>query len=92
MSRRPSGDIASRRSHGGTTGESQSMRHRAERASVGGSHTAAAIVAVAAIAAGIIVYNNPRSPTGPLPVHLPARVRLLPGVYTPRAPLPHTPG
>jgi len=49
--------------------------------------TGAAVVAAAAIAAGIIVYNQSSSrPTGPLPVHLPPVSGSYLGVYTPTAP------
>ena len=49
--------------------------------------TGAAAVVAAAIAAGIIVYNQSSSgPTGPLPVHLPPVSGSYLGVYTPTAP------
>src|SRR5262249_55207942 len=49
--------------------------------------TGAAVVAAAAIAAGLIVYNQAsRGPTGPLPVHLPPVSGSYLGVYTPTAP------
>ena len=42
----------------------------------------AAIIAVAAIAIGIIVFNESSEPTGPLPVHLPPASESYLGVYT----------
>ena len=42
----------------------------------------AAIIAVAAIAIGIIVFNKSSEPTGPLPVHLPPATASYLGVYT----------
>ena len=37
--------------------------------------TCAAVIAVAAIAAGVILYNRSADPTGPLPVNLPAAIQ-----------------
>jgi mannan endo-1,4-beta-mannosidase len=42
----------------------------------------AAIIAVAAIAAGVILYNRSSDPTGPLPVDLPTSSASYLGVYT----------
>lgn len=42
----------------------------------------AAIIAVAAIALGIIIFNESSGPTGPLPVHLPPASASYLGVYT----------
>ena len=53
--------------------------------------TGAAVVAVVAIAAGIIVYNQSSSrPSGPLPVRLPPVTGSYLGVYTPTAPRTYT--
>jgi mannan endo-1,4-beta-mannosidase len=64
-------------------GKSDSMKHR------NGNGTrrrrivtvGAAIIAVAAIAVGIILYNDSASPTGPLPVNLPASSASYLGLY-----------
>src|SRR6476619_173417 len=42
----------------------------------------AAIIAVAAIAIGITIFNLSSEPTGPLPVHLPPAAESYLGVYT----------
>ena len=44
--------------------------------------TGAAIIAVAAIALGVSLYNKSADPTGPLPVHLPPSSASYLGVYT----------
>ena len=43
--------------------------------------TAAAIIAAAAIALGISLYNKSSDPTGPLPVHLPPATASYLGIY-----------
>ncbi len=48
--------------------------------------TGVAVAAVAAIAAGVIVYKQSSDRTGPLPVHLPPAAGSYLGVYTPTAP------
>jgi hypothetical protein len=48
--------------------------------------TVAAVMAAAAIAAGVILYNTSSDRTGPLPVHLPAQSGSYLGVYTNDAP------
>jgi hypothetical protein len=48
--------------------------------------TVAAVMAAAAIAAGVILYNTSSGHTGPLPVHLPAQSGSYLGVYTNDAP------
>jgi mannan endo-1,4-beta-mannosidase len=45
-----------------------------------------AVIAAAAIAAGVILYNKSAEPTGPLPVHLPATSNSYLGVFTKGAP------
>jgi hypothetical protein len=62
------------------------MTHHGRRRQGWSSHrrlvtTAAAIFAVAAIAAGVILYNKSADPNGPLPVHLPATSDSYLGVY-----------
>jgi mannan endo-1,4-beta-mannosidase len=61
------------------------IRHR--RASAPGKRRrtvkiGAAIIAVAAIALGITLYNRSSEPTGPLPVHLPSAAASYLGVYS----------
>src|SRR6201989_2410194 len=51
----------------------------------------AAIIAVAAIAIGIIVFNEDSGPTGPLPVHLPPASESYLGVYTKGLPASYGP-
>jgi mannan endo-1,4-beta-mannosidase len=53
--------------------------------------TGAAIIAVAAIALGIVLYNQSSEPTGPLPVHLPPASGSYLGVYTKGVPASYTP-
>ena len=49
--------------------------------------TGAAIVAAAAIAVGVVLYNRSADPIGPLPVHLPANSGSYLGVYAKGAPV-----
>ena len=53
--------------------------------------TGAAIIAVAAIALGIVLYNESSEPTGPLPVHLPPASASYLGVYAKGVPASYTP-
>ena len=48
--------------------------------------TAVAIIAVAAIAAGVSLYNKSADPIGPLPVNLPTTPQSYLGVYANGAP------
>ena len=48
--------------------------------------TGAVIIAVAAIAIGIALFNHSTEPTGPLPVHLPASSGVLPRRFHKRYP------
>src|ERR1700761_6707474 len=50
-----------------------------------------AIVAVVAITAGIVVYNETSAPSGPLPVHLPSAAGSYLGVYAKGLPDSYTP-
>jgi glycosyl hydrolase family 26 len=53
--------------------------------------TSMAIIAVTAIAAGIIIFNKSSEPTGPLPVHLPPASASYLGVYARGLPASYTP-
>ena len=53
--------------------------------------TAVAIIAMAAIAFGITLYNRSADPTGPLPVHLPPASASYLGVYAKGVPASYTP-
>jgi mannan endo-1,4-beta-mannosidase len=62
------------------------MKHRgsrsAQRKPRRGLTTVGAVVAVAAIAAGVVLYNRSTDPTGPLPVNLPTTPQSYLGVYS----------
>jgi Glycosyl hydrolase family 26 len=57
---------------------SRTLRTRPRRI----GRVAVAIIAAAAIAAGVTLYNRSADPSGPLPVHLPATPQSYLGVYT----------
>jgi mannan endo-1,4-beta-mannosidase len=74
--------------------KSRSMRHRSSNRPRGRRRivtTAVAIIAIAAIAFGITLYNRSADPTGPLPVHLPPASASYLGVYAKGVPYSYTP-
>ena len=65
------------------------MRHQSRRRQRGSRRivtTGVAILAAAAIAAGVILYNKSADPSGPLPVNLPPATASYLGVYVRRCP------
>jgi mannan endo-1,4-beta-mannosidase len=68
--------------HGGTTARSR----------VGpGARAALALIAAAAIAAGVLWYNRSSDPAGPLPVHLPTAPQSYLGIFSDEFPASYSP-
>jgi hypothetical protein len=66
------------------------MKHRGRRAQRrkprGGRTAVLAVIAAAAIAAGVTLYNKSADPSGPLPVHLPITPQSYLGIYNSQFP------